>query len=109
VVSSDHNWSLINESPIKILIDIVRYLARQRLALRGHGAESDANGNFHQLVFYLFIYLFIYINSPFNKFAQNDMYTIQYHTIQYKNITIQKNKTIQSNTRQYSIYIYCSV
>jgi hypothetical protein len=110
-VSSDHNWSLINESPVKILIDIVRYLARQRLALRGHGAESDENGNFHQLVL-LFIYLFIYITSPFNKFTQNDMYTIQYHTIQYKNNTIQykkQNDAIQSNTRQYSIYIYSSV
>ena len=39
-----------NREAVKILIDIVRFLARQGLAMRGHGAETDANGNFHQLV-----------------------------------------------------------
>ena len=39
-----------NREAIKILIDIARVLARQGLSLRGHGSESDANGNFHQLV-----------------------------------------------------------
>ena len=39
-----------NREAVKILIDIVRFLARQGLSLRGHGSESDANGNFHQLV-----------------------------------------------------------
>ena len=39
-----------NREAVKILIVIVRFLARQGLALWRHGAESDANGNFHQLV-----------------------------------------------------------
>ncbi|CAB4017034.1 Hypothetical predicted protein [Paramuricea clavata] len=39
-----------NREAVKILIDIVRFLVSQGLALRGHGAESDANGNFHQLL-----------------------------------------------------------
>ena len=39
-----------NLEAVKILIDIVRFLDRRGLALRGHGAERDANGNFHQLV-----------------------------------------------------------
>ena len=72
------------------------------------------------VVFYLFIYLFIYITSPFNKFTQNDMYiiqyktktkTIQYNTIQYNTIqynTIQYN-TIQYNTIQYNTIQYNTI
>ncbi len=36
-----------NEDAIKILIDCVRFLARQDLAFRGH---TDEDGNFHQLI-----------------------------------------------------------
>ena len=39
-----------NREAIKILIDIARVLARQGSSFRGHGSESEANGNFHQLV-----------------------------------------------------------
>jgi hypothetical protein len=44
-----------------------------------------------KFVTFIFIYFFkfIYITSPFNKFTQIDMYTIQYNT-----------KTIQYNTKQ---------
>jgi hypothetical protein len=44
----------------------------------------------------LFIYLFIYITSPFIYIIQYNTKSIQYNT---------KNKKVQFNIRQYSIYI----
>ena len=39
-----------NREAIKILLDIVRTLARQGVAFRGSSSEKDGNGNFRQIV-----------------------------------------------------------